>query len=52
MSKDQGGLDGVPYGITLDKDEQSESVQGIKVVQKTLHSMETYQVFEFGKKDG
>lgn len=55
LSKDLS-LDGVPFGISLDKEEAPAGgdlkVHALKVVQKTLHSPDTYQVFEIAKKAG
>ena len=45
-------LEAVPYGIILDRKETNgnpENIKGVKVVQKTLHSEESYQVFEVAK---
>lgn len=49
LSKDQK-LKSVPFGISLDKSEDEDSVQihGINILQKTLHSESSYQVFEVG----
>ena len=56
LSKD-AGLEAVPFGIALDKEEtngedgeSSVAIHGVKVVQKTLHTEESYQTFEFSKK--
>ena len=47
LRKDKS-LEATPYGISLDKTEEADkvSIHGIKVVQKTLHSDDSYQVFE------
>ena len=52
LSKD-ASLEAVPFGISLDKEEDEGDdlkVHGVKIVQKTLHSEDSYQVFEFAKK--
>lgn len=36
----------MPYQLHIDKDED-ESIHGAKIVQKTQHSDESYQIFEF-----
>ena len=55
LSKD-ASLNAVPFGIALDKEEDKEltgadsiKIHGVKVVQKTLHSDESYQIFELAK---
>ena len=47
LRKDKS-LEAVPYGISLDKTEKADqvSIHGIKVVQKTLHTDDSYQIFE------
>lgn len=46
LRKDKA-LDAVPFGITLEKTEADDSVivKAVKIVQKTLHTADSYQVF-------
>ena len=47
LNKDEA-LENLPFGISLDKEETDDSltVYGLKVLQKTLHSESSYQTFE------
>ena len=50
LSKDDS-LMSVPFGISLDREEEGgeAKILGVKIVQKTLHSESSYQIFELGK---
>ena len=48
LSKPPGIRGGVPYQLSVDKNDE-DKVNGVKIVQKTQHSEDSYQVFEFAK---
>ena len=48
LSKPAGIRGGVPYQLQVDKNSE-DRVRGVKIVQKTQHSADSYQVLEFAK---
>ena len=48
VSKLPGVDGGMPYQMSVDKQED-DSIFSAKIVHKTLHSQDSYQIFEFAK---